>query len=173
MRRRKRSRKGRKDSAATPHKFSGQEARLYLDLYEHAPVAYVSVGPDGRILRANRSAAELFGYGGDDLVGRPVLELYADTPAGKEKASQVLRRFQAGEDIRDEELEIRTADGRHRLISLSVRPAVDEHGDVVGSRSIAVDVTERKRAEETLHALYRASLHIQEPLGLRDRLSRL
>jgi signal transduction histidine kinase/DNA-binding response OmpR family regulator len=32
---------------------------------------------------------------------------------------------------------------------------------------------ERKRAEETLQALYRASLHIQEPLALRERLDRL
>jgi signal transduction histidine kinase len=32
---------------------------------------------------------------------------------------------------------------------------------------------ERKRAEETLQALYRASLHIQEPLGLRERIDRL
>ncbi len=35
------------------------------------------------------------------------------------------------------------------------------------------DVTERKRVEETRQALYRASLQIQEPMGLQDRLHRL
>ncbi|MEK7220807.1 MAG: histidine kinase dimerization/phospho-acceptor domain-containing protein, partial [candidate division NC10 bacterium] len=35
------------------------------------------------------------------------------------------------------------------------------------------DISERKRAEATRHALYQASLQIQEPLGLRQRLDRL
>ncbi|MBI3779973.1 MAG: response regulator, partial [candidate division NC10 bacterium] len=35
------------------------------------------------------------------------------------------------------------------------------------------DVTERKQAEATRQALYQASLEIQEPLGLQDRLDRL
>ncbi len=38
------------------------EAQQYLDLYEDAPIAYFSVGTDGRVRRANRRAAELLGY---------------------------------------------------------------------------------------------------------------
>src|SRR3990172_1238981 len=34
------------------------------------------------------------------------------------------------------------------------------------------DITERKMAEETFHVLYQASLQIQEPLGLKERLDR-
>ena len=48
----------------------------------------------------------------------------------------------------------------------------------VGSRSVRRvwsfrDITERKRAEATRHALYQASLEIQAPLGLQERLDRL
>jgi PAS domain S-box-containing protein len=35
------------------------------------------------------------------------------------------------------------------------------------------EVSERTRAQETLHALYRASLQVQEPLEMKDRLTRL
>jgi PAS domain S-box-containing protein len=85
--------------------------RRYRDLYEHAPFAYFSVGRDGYIRLANRRAVEMLGR--DDLVGMPVLELYdPDSPAGRQRARSVLRRFQAGEEVRDEELEMRAANGR-------------------------------------------------------------
>ncbi|MFQ5857718.1 MAG: EAL domain-containing protein [Anaerolineae bacterium] len=122
----------------------------YRELYEEAPIAYYSVGTDGRICRANRYTAEMSGYALDDLVGRSVFDLYADTPAGKEKAQEVFQRFRAGEEIRGEELEWRTADGRSVWISITVRPFRDAEGRIVESRAMAVDITDRKRAEEAL-----------------------
>ena len=71
------------------------EAR-YWDLYENAPNAYFSIGADGLIHRCNKYAGELLGFSTEELVGKPVFELYADTPQGKEKASRVFQRFLAG-----------------------------------------------------------------------------
>ena len=42
----------------------------YRNLYEDAPNAYFSVGTDGRVERANRSAVELLGYSLDEMVGK-------------------------------------------------------------------------------------------------------
>ena len=122
----------------------------FRDLYDDAPIAYLSVGIDARIRRANRGAMELLGYPMDELVGRPVFDLYADAPTGKAKAQEVFRRFLAGEEIRGEELEMRRADGGQVWISLSVRPTRDAQGRIVETRSVVVDLTERKRAEEAL-----------------------
>jgi PAS domain S-box-containing protein len=122
----------------------------YRDLYEESPDAYFSVGADGHIKRANRRAMELLGYSRDELIGRPVFDLYADTPNGKTKAQAVFQRFLAAEEIRDEELEMRRADGSKVWISLSVRPIRDKEGQVVASRSVVADITERKRMEEAL-----------------------
>jgi PAS domain S-box-containing protein len=119
----------------------------YRDLYEEAPYAYFSVGVDGHIARANRKATELLGYTLDKLVGRPVLDLYADTPSGRAKAQEVLKRFLAGEEIHDEELEMHRADGSEVWVSLSVRPIRDKEGRVVASRSAIVDITERKKLD--------------------------
>ncbi len=120
----------------------------YRDLYENAPIAYCTVGLDGRIQRANRRAVEMFGYSPDELIGRQVLDLYADTPARKERAQALFQRFRAGEGIDGEELEVLRPDGRSRWISLTVRPVLGAEGEVVASRSMAVDITERKQTEQ-------------------------
>jgi PAS domain S-box-containing protein len=125
-----------------------QSEERYRDLYEEAPNAYLSVGINGNIERANRSAVELLGYRHDELIGRPALELYADNPNGKARAEGIFKRFIAGEEIHEEELEMRRADGRSVWINLSVRPIRDKEGRVVASRSEVVDITEHKRLDQ-------------------------
>ena len=125
-----------------------REIEEYRDLYEEAPIAYYSIGLDGRILRANRRGEELLGYSVEALIGRPMLDLYANTPAGKGKAQTLFQHFRAGEEIHGEELEMRRADGKSIWVSLTVRPMRNLAGEVTASRSMAVDITERKRAEE-------------------------
>ena len=83
----------------------------FRDLYDNAPIAYFSVGVDGRIMQCNRTASGLLGHAVEELVGRPVLDLYAGTPDGKPKAVKVLGRFRRGDTVRNEELQMRRADG--------------------------------------------------------------
>jgi len=125
-----------------------ESEKRYRDLYEEAPNTYFSVGVDGCIKQANRSAAKLLGYSLDELIGRLVFDLYADTPNGKDKAQGVFQRFLAGEEIRDEELEMCRADGSKVWISLSVHPMHDKEGHVVDSQSLVVDITERKELDQ-------------------------
>ena len=135
------------------HTFMAEEAlqeseKQYRDLYEEAPDAYLSCGVDGIIKRANLRATELLGYSREGLVGRPVSDLYADTPDGKAAAEGVFRRYLAGEEVRDQELEVKRADGSSVWVSLSVRPMRDKEGRVVASRSIMVDITEHRKLDQ-------------------------
>lgn len=50
---------------------------LYRDLYEYAPVGYLSLSAEGTITTANLTAASLFGLGRDQLVGRCFANLIA------------------------------------------------------------------------------------------------
>jgi formate hydrogenlyase transcriptional activator len=124
--------------------------QAFRDLYEEAPVAYLSVGTDGRIKKANHRAVELLGYSAGELTGRLVFDLYADTLNGKPKAHEVFQRFLAGQETNAEELECRAADGRQLWISLSVKPIRGAQGHIEASRSMLVDITDRKRAEAAL-----------------------
>jgi len=79
-----------------------------------------------------------------------VFDLYSDTPHGLSKAEEVFRHFKAGESIRDVELQMKHKDGRAIWISLSVEPLKDRDGEITESRSMVLDISERKQAEEAL-----------------------
>jgi len=128
-----------------------REAR-FRDLYEEAPVAYYSVGTDARIQRWNRKSVELLGYTAEELAGRPISTLWADTPAGIPRGERALAKFRAGEEIRDEEIELRHKDGTAVWVRLSMRPIRDSTGRVEATRSTLTDVTALKRAEAALRA---------------------
>ena len=122
----------------------------YRDLYDQAPNAYLSVGTDGLIKKANRTAGELLRCSLKELMGRPVFDLYTDSPYGKMRAKSVFDRFRSGESIFNEELQMQRLDGEVIWVSLSVSPLKDAQGNVLESRSSVVDITERKRSEEAL-----------------------
>jgi PAS domain S-box-containing protein len=123
----------------------------YRDLYENAPNAYFSISAiDGSILGCNSAALRLLGYDRETLMRMKVFDLYADTPDGKSKAKEVFKRFKAGESIRDVELQMKRKQGEPTWISLSVAPLRDRDGKITESRSMVIDISERKRAEEAL-----------------------
>jgi PAS domain S-box-containing protein len=125
------------------------EAR-YRDLYENAPNAYFSVGTDGLIRQCNRRASELLGFPKEELVGRSAFELYADTPQGKVKAEELFEQFLADGEVCGEELQMRRADGTLLWVSLTRNPVRDAAGKIVESRSVVMDITARKEAEQKL-----------------------
>lgn len=139
----------------------------FRDLYENAPIAYFSIGVDGFIHECNRRAGELLGYTKEALIGRSVTGLYTNTAQGKEKAVRIFQRFKAGETVRDEELEMQKADGNLVWISLTVSDIRDAEGQIVESRSMVLDITERKKAEA---ALQEREKHSQSLLCLSRKL---
>lgn len=108
------------------------------------------MGTDGRILEVNQRAADILGHPRVELVGKPVLDLYADTSSGKDKAQLLFQRFLAGEPIDGEELQIRRADGTLGWIRRWVAAIRDSDGRVIASSSALEDITAHKEAE--LHA---------------------
>jgi Nif-specific regulatory protein len=123
----------------------------YRDLYENAPNAYFSINAiDGSILRCNSKALQLLGYDKGAIIGMNVIDLYADSPHGLHKAKEIFKRFQAGQAIQDVELQMKRKDGKATWISLSVEPMKDRDGKTVESRSMVIDISKRKRAEEAL-----------------------
>ena len=129
----------------------GKSKEQYHDLYENAPNAYFSVNAeDGSILRCNTAALKLLGYDRDTLMGMKVFDLYADNPHGISNAQEVFKRFKKGESIRDVEMQMKHRDGYPIWISLLVEPVRDHDGNIIESRSIVIDITKRKQAEEVL-----------------------
>ena len=123
---------------------------LYRRLYDEGPIAYLWIGPDGYVQEANRRAAELIGCQMENLVGQSILDLWTDTPDGIEKARGILRNACAQRVIRNEELQMRQADGEPVWVSATVSAVRDGQGQLAGIYLVAVDVTELKRTEVAL-----------------------
>ncbi len=123
----------------------------YRELYDKAPNAYFSVdASNGAILNCNKAARRMLGYPRKTLLSMKVFKLYADSPKGLRKAKRIFKRLKAGESIRDVELQMKHQKGEPIWVSLSVEPVRDLHGKIIESRSMVIDITERKRAEEDL-----------------------
>ncbi|HMR65769.1 MAG TPA: response regulator [Anaerolineae bacterium] len=127
-----------------------QQEELYHDLYDHAPSAYLTMGPDYRISQANQRATEFLGYPQAELLGRNIFELLADTPAGRGKGKRLFQTLSAEQWIRDEEIEVKRAGRQTGWGSLTVRPFLDTAGKLTESRLMLIDVTERKQAQLAL-----------------------
>jgi PAS domain S-box-containing protein len=139
------------------------EAR-YRDLFENAPNAYLVVGTDGRILRANRRLAEMLGFPVEELVGAVVHSFLPDTPAGKARSMEVYRKHLAGEAVSGWELELRRKDGRPLWVNVWMEPGRGEDGSVQASRSFFVDITDRVLAERERARLQEQNLYLQEEI---------
>jgi len=122
----------------------------FHDLYDNAPSAYFSVGTDGNICICNKSAEKLLGYRIEDLIGEPFINLYSDSPYGKEKANKIFNNFQSDQTITDKEMQMQKADGDQLWVSLTINPIINASGQTTEIRSIVIDITERKRAEAIL-----------------------
>ena len=123
----------------------------YRDLYENAPNAYFSISAvDGSVLRCNSAALQMLGYNKETITRMKVLDFYADMPHGISKAKEILKRVQAGKSIHDVELQMKRKNGLPIWISLTVEPLIDQDGIVIESRSMVINISERKQAEEAL-----------------------
>jgi PAS domain S-box-containing protein len=160
---------------------SAFEALLALDpaVLEAIPAAVYVCAADGRIVRFNQRAAELWGRTPEvgvaterfcaalklrDLEGR-------ELPHARSPMAMALR---TGEPQRDEEVLIERPDGSRIVAAVQIDTLKDRYGRVQGAINCFQDITQRKRMEVSLArrmeeqaALYRItdSLHRAQSLG--------
>ncbi|MGQ0526340.1 MAG: PAS domain S-box protein [Betaproteobacteria bacterium] len=123
-----------------------QESReRYVQLYESAPIGYMTLDEAGIVRVLNLTAAVVLGDARTRLIGRPFAEFLeeADVPRFQEH----LHDSRAGAPLIKTELRLKT--GRRDIELISVRRPEDEAEGAL-FRTAMVDITERKRAEEAL-----------------------
>jgi len=153
-------------TVAPPRLISVPSETAADDILATMPDALLLLGPDGRFVRANQAALDLFGYQTGELTNESAEQLFAE-PAVFRAA---LDRISGGEMASLHELDGRTRDGAIVPVSLSGRVMRDPDGNAIGVVIVLRDVTERKRAEEEL-CRTQAELVTREKLATLGRVA--
>ena len=117
-------------------------------IVESSEDAIVGKTLEGIIQTWNRGAEKLYGYPAEEAVGQLVSMLVPAEAA--EEIPRILESVRKGEAVRAYETLRRRKDGALVPVSVAVSPIFDSQGEVVGASTITRDITERKRAEQSL-----------------------
>jgi PAS domain S-box-containing protein len=119
---------------------------------ESAPNGMVMVNADGTIVLVNAETERLFGYDHDELLGQPV-EVLVPEPF-RPRHPQLRTAFFAAPQVRSmgvgRDLFGRRKDGSEFPVEIGLNPIATDHGVLI--LTAIVDITERKRSENSLRA---------------------
>jgi hypothetical protein len=119
----------------------------YLELYNMAPVGYLTLSEDYVILEANLTAATMLGTTWKNLIGKPITNFILS----EDQDVCYLYRKRLSENTPEPcELRMRAKEGRSFWAELNAVATQDSEGKPI-FRMVINDVTARKKMEEKLH----------------------
>ncbi len=129
----------------------GQVEKRYRDLFEDAPVMYVTVSDQEGIpivTNCNQLFLTTLNYSYSEVVGQPIGDFYSP----KSYAELIGGGYQRALEGRlvAEERQLVASDGRVIETLLRARPEIDSEGRVSSTRAMFMDITKRKLLEEAL-----------------------
>jgi PAS domain S-box-containing protein len=135
------------------------EARARLAaIVEWSDDAIIGMTLEGRIVAWNPGAERLYGYAADAVLGKPISLLIPPDHANEMPGT--LEKLRLGQRVEPYDTVRLRRDGTLVDVSVNVSPIKDAAGNISGASSIARDISERKRAEQSI----RASLREKEVL---------
>jgi PAS domain S-box-containing protein len=121
----------------------------YVDLFDFAPIGYVSFNRVGHIEEINLVAAQLLGASRDRLIGEPFVLHVAKQDS--DLFLNHLLRCRSSESRVETELHLKKRNGEIALVHLASSPMTSSMRDgALLYQTAIVDLTERKRADEAI-----------------------
>ena len=124
-------------------------------LFEVLPVGVIVAEADGKIVKANDTAQQIWG---GDVFDAESIEKYDNYPVEWVESGESIRlteiplaRVLDGEELTDPDiLEIEAVDGERRIIELEKMPIRDETGEIIRGVVTMSDITERRETQRQL-----------------------
>ncbi len=121
----------------------------FRDLFELAPVAYHEIDSAGIVRRVNQAECRILQFPREEMIGRPIWEFVsADQQA--ECRQSILRKVSYQELLEPHEHDFIRRDGGYLILEIYDSLIRDRAGEITGLRSVLLDVTDRRLAEQLL-----------------------
>jgi PAS domain S-box-containing protein len=142
----------------------------YRDLYRSTPAMLHTLDAEGQIQTVTDHWLQKLGYTRDEVLGRPVTDVYSGADRKRVSGKRLQEAIDAGE-FNNVDRQMVTRDGRVLDIVMSAISSRDASGKVERMLVASKDVTERKRAERQLRRTLAENARLREELELeRDYL---
>jgi PAS domain S-box-containing protein len=120
----------------------------YSDLYDFAPVGYLTLDPQGCVREINLTGARMLGSDRNSLLGKPLVLWLR--PESHSAFHQHLNLVRHSTERVTAELKLRGVGGSLRYVSMVSTSNASDVADVIECRSALVDITELKNKETEL-----------------------
>ncbi|MHC4913841.1 MAG: PAS domain-containing protein, partial [Planctomycetota bacterium] len=119
----------------------------YKRFVDNLPVGVFQSTPDGKVLSGNPALARQYGYATvADYLAVPAEQTWAEPSERKVWVALLERKG----TLNDYEVKLKRKDGSYIRVSVSAQGSFDDSGKLVRIDGIEVDVTARRKAEESL-----------------------
>ena len=126
-----------------------EDEKQYQVLFQHMPIACFTFDQKGRFLSWNKAAEHMYGYTESEAIGATAYELIV-TPETREATDQIIERVFKGELVTGSEWQDHNKEGEVGWRMGNTFPLMGPDGSVICGVNVNIDITDRKRAEESL-----------------------
>ena len=122
--------------------------RRFSQFFSTLPEYCYMTSPKGEILDVNPAACKALGYRKEELLAKPLSDLYVHESALK--LVNLLEKWKRTGKLHNEEMVVLTKEGKKRTVLLNAGAVKDANGEVVYVASVQVDITGRKEILQKL-----------------------
>ena len=135
----------------TERKLAEKAAAQFVAIVESSDDAIVGKDLRGIVTAWNAGAERIFGYSASEMIGQSIARLIP--PDRIQEETQILAQIHRGESVRHFETVRIRKDGGAIDVSVTVSAIKDPAGRIIGASKVARDITEAKKARETIQRL--------------------
>ena len=118
----------------------------YRGIFDDSVATIYIFDNEKNFIDSNQSGLDLLGYSREELLSMKIPDVDSSPPVVLSAHKQLL----AGDKLYNYEHQLRRKDGGIITVLNNSRPLTDARGMVIGMQSTLIDITDRKKAEETL-----------------------
>ncbi len=125
--------------------------KRYLNIYNNAPIAFVTWDRDFRVTGWNKRAEKTFGWSSEEVLGRNFFSfLLPESEVMKIDLKIIANRILEGEEHIDTMHNNLTRSGKQITVEWNNSPLYNSDDEIIGGLSLGADVTDRVQAENEL-----------------------